>query len=625
MKKNIKKILSFALMLSLLVGMMAGFSVFAAEEETPAVEIVSKNVYYADTLKLMYAVRTDDADVVLNIYDENNNLLETITKHESQAVNGMDVEVFISSFGVPAQDIDTVFYAEAVLSDGTKSAKVRYSVLEYLYERLTVSADVSAEQKLMYNNLLAFADSADIVVNKTAADKSIANYAYVRVNNGTVDGAYSAAMLMAGTKLDALTTTLVPGTNMVLAWNVSVNDLENVPSADLVTSEAVADMTVEAGKAYILTATEIDSGVTFVDVTTSMNVGDYAAANEWKNETVYLNMDINALVTATASLDPTASYKNTGKYYTNGNNWRFYQNETATLTISAEGNNIVSVKVTYTVANTGVLTLNGTNVTSGTVVNVNASSVTFAVGSTGTNDDGTPVTNGNVRISAIEVVYQVPAHDCVYSEATCTAPAICSICGAVNGDKLPHSYDAGVANPEATCTTAGLMVYTCSCGDKYTEVIEALGHTVETGTCGRCGEEVGGANTPAENTESLNIYANQGTSGNKSLSWTQGDVTVSNEQASSSNAIVNTYTDHARLYAKSDFTVAVNGGAINKIVVTCTSSSYATALKNSCEAAGLTVSVNGSVVTITVLSVESITVSMTAQTRIKKVEVTYMK
>lgn len=625
MKKNIKKILSFALMLSLLVGMMAGFSVFAAEEETPAVEIVSKNVLYADTLKLMYAVRTADEDVVLNIYDANNDLLETIETYNVENVNGETLKTFTSSRGVPAQNIDTVFYAEAVLSDGTKSAKVRYSVLEYLYERLTTTGEKvpNAAQKAMYNNLLAFADSADIVMNKATAENSIANYAYVKVTNGTVDGTYASAMLMAGTKLDKVTTTLVPGNNMVLAWNVSVNDLENVPSADLVTNEAVADITVEAGKAYILTATEIESGVTFVDVTASVKVEDYAKANGWENDKPYLNMDINAIVTATASYDPEAQYKNTGKYYNSGTNWRFYQNETANLTITACDNNIVSVKVTYASEKTGILTLNGSNITSGTVVTVNAPSVTFGVGNT----DAT-VANGQVRITAIEVVYQVPAHDCAYSEATCTAPATCSICGAVNGDKLPHSYDAGVANPAATCTTAGRMVYTCSCGDTKIEVIDALGHTTDNGTCDRCKETIGGSSTPVENEATLNIFANTGKLDGKVITWTSGDVTVSNAQASSSTPIRTSDTDHYRLYQNSQFTISVTGGAIKEIVITASSGSYATVLVNSFTKAGFTATASGSTVTVTITAADVAIVdvpSMTAQSRIKTVKVTYMK
>ena len=618
MKKNIKKILSFALMLSLLVGMMAGFSVFAAEEETPAVEIVSKNVYYADTLKLMYAVRTDDADVVLNIYDENNNLLETITKHESQAVNGMDVEVFISSFGVPAQDIDTVFYAEAVLSDGTKSAKVRYSVLEYLYERLTVSANVSAEQKLMYNNLLAFADSADIVVNKTAADKSIANYAYVRVNNGTVDGAYSAAMLMAGTKLDKLATDYVVESGKVLVWEVNAYEIGKTPAETVLSEADVVEFAVEAGKVYELTPNSVESGEPII-TTVSTTVADYATANGWNDSTKYttITLDNNVTITATGS-------SNTGKYYNSGKDWRIYQTESPTVKISVPADKkIVTVNITYNYSNSGVLTLNGSNIKSNTVLDVNASSIVFGVGNTGT------ATNGQVRITAIEVVYtDVPAHDCVYSDATCTTPKICTVCGATDGEALGHSYDDGVETTPATCTDTGVKTFTCHCGDTKTEDIEALGHTTDNGTCTRCDKTIGGSNTPVEDTVvSLNIFANKGVKVDKVINWTSGDVTVSNAQASSSTAIRTSDSDHYRVYKNSELTISANGGTIKKIVITCAGGDYATALKNSLNTTGVTATVSGSVVTIAVTdaNVDSIFFVATEQIRINKVEVTYTK
>lgn len=66
-----------------------------------------------------------------------------------------------------------------------------------------------------------------------------------------------------------------------------------------------------------------------------------------------------------------------------------------------------------------------------------------------------------------------------------------------------HSYTAKVTTP-ATCTTNGVKTYTCSCGDSYTEIIKATGHSwdegkitteptcttegVKTFTCKNCGE-----------------------------------------------------------------------------------------------------------------------------------------
>ena len=121
----------------------------------------------------------------------------------------------------------------------------------------------------------------------------------------------------------------------------------------------------------------------------------------WTNGTQHPEAALNQYITATTSGTAVGSYAlNTGKYYDTGAGWRIYQSEEGKLTITAaSGKTITSVKITYTVDKTGVLTLNGANVDSDAVVTVNANTITFGVGNTGT------ATNGQVRISAIEVVY----------------------------------------------------------------------------------------------------------------------------------------------------------------------------------------------------------------------------
>lgn len=127
-----------------------------------------------------------------------------------------------------------------------------------------------------------------------------------------------------------------------------------------------------------------------------MTISDIADANNWTNSTKYTSFTLNDVITATAT-----GGDNTGKYYTSGENWRIYQNESPSLTISAaEGYTILTVKVTYSINNTGILTYNGSNITTETEVTVNASSISFGVGNTGS------ATNGQVRVTAIEVVYQ---------------------------------------------------------------------------------------------------------------------------------------------------------------------------------------------------------------------------
>ena len=55
-----------------------------------------------------------------------------------------------------------------------------------------------------------------------------------------------------------------------------------------------------------------------------------------------------------------------------------------------------------------------------------------------------------------------------------------------------HSYDNGVQTKAPTCTTDGLMTYTCTkCGDNYTAVLSSTGHefTDNADTCGKCGAD----------------------------------------------------------------------------------------------------------------------------------------
>ena len=122
-----------------------------------------------------------------------------------------------------------------------------------------------------------------------------------------------------------------------------------------------------------------------------------------------------------------------------------------------------------------------------------------------------------------------------------------------------------------------------------------------------------------EVTETMNVYANKGTLSNKVITWTGTNFTFSNAQGSSSTAIRTSDSDHYRIYANSTITfTAKNGKMFKKIVITCTSSSYATAMKN---ALGSSASASGSTVTWTG-SAETVVGTPTAQTRINKIVAT---
>ena len=124
-------------------------------------------------------------------------------------------------------------------------------------------------------------------------------------------------------------------------------------------------------------------------------------------------------------------------------------------------------------------------------------------------------------------------------------------------------------------------------------------------------------------TETLEIKATAGVlaSDSGSISWTGTNFTCTNIKGSS--AIRTTDSDHFRVYANSSLKfTGLNEKKFTKLVVTCTSSSYATVLKNGTWSSGVSVSVSGSDVTITSTDLSEISVTVSAQTRINKVEAT---
>ena len=130
-------------------------------------------------------------------------------------------------------------------------------------------------------------------------------------------------------------------------------------------------------------------------ITVSNTIKDIAVANGWKNGAKYGEVNIDTIIKATA-----VGGSNTGKYYSSDQSWRLYQNENGKLTLSSTNGYLInSVKLTFTTKDNGVLKYSNTTMTSNATYDINASSVSFTVGSTSGN-------KGKVFITAIEVVYQ---------------------------------------------------------------------------------------------------------------------------------------------------------------------------------------------------------------------------
>ena len=128
-----------------------------------------------------------------------------------------------------------------------------------------------------------------------------------------------------------------------------------------------------------------------------ISMSDVASANGWKDATKYTSFSIDSEITISLSNTGT----NSGKYYTNGSNWRLYQTESPILTITST-HTIVSVTIEYTSDKNGCLVVDGNNITSGSPVQVNNTSIVYSVGNTGSE------TKGQARITKITIKY-IPA------------------------------------------------------------------------------------------------------------------------------------------------------------------------------------------------------------------------
>ena len=101
--------------------------------------------------------------------------------------------------------------------------------------------------------------------------------------------------------------------------------------------------------------------------------------------------------------------------------------------------------------------------------------------------------------------------------------------------------------------------------------------------------------------------------------WQENDITLTNDKASSTNAVAD-YAKPARFYQGSKITVSAPG-EIATIIFDCNSTSYATALKNSI---GSTATVSSDKVTVEVSGADSFDIAkLTAQVRMDAITVTY--
>lgn len=235
-EKMKNKIFAFLVCVALLISSVP--AVFASAEEATSPEIISQNIEYDGYFGLMYAVdaaTVKGGKVTVTVYDSEMTLLDSYTSTNTETItraNGEEVSVYVlTTAPVAAKDMADVYYAKATDGEGNEGALKRYSVGEYLYERLYLNGIINAEEgtkdynkKVFYENVLAMGASAQtVLVNDKKAEGEaletlVTDYKYVNVTGGTLSDGYTSGIFENGTTVTVRHLGTAPAGQRLIGW-----------------------------------------------------------------------------------------------------------------------------------------------------------------------------------------------------------------------------------------------------------------------------------------------------------------------------------------------------------------------------------------------------------------------
>lgn len=176
-------------------------------------EIVSKNLSYNSEVYVMFAVDAKGVsqDNVEMLFWSNkpsavtdtpkfvDSSYEVATRPDGTVI----FDCVFSSYGVAAKDFpDEIYCAAHVKNSDVYSEIARYSVLEYLFERLT-SEGINEVQSNMYNAAISYGECAQQLLNHSTALSPL-NMTYVAVEGGVLSDGFSSGVYAASDTLTVI-------------------------------------------------------------------------------------------------------------------------------------------------------------------------------------------------------------------------------------------------------------------------------------------------------------------------------------------------------------------------------------------------------------------------------------
>ena len=311
--------------------------------------------------------------------------------------------------------------------------------------------------------------SIKIVTSAGTEPPTPANPYKVTLEAGPGTCAESVTEASAGAGVTLPTPTLDCGDWEFVGWTTSSVTTKTTSKPEILltgTYSPSTDITLYA----VYKRTETTEGAGTTEVTKTVSISDYASAKSWINDNRYTTVNIDANITATASSDPAT---NTGKYYSNDNSWRFYQNEKGKLTITAnEGITLKSITLTFTNKDSGTISYNSNSCTSNTAISVSGQSATFTVGSSSGS-------KGKILITKISVTYESTSGGAsttyYHSTPECAAPCA-DVVTIRKGTSDNGSFKLDKTGEQSTCNgavTVTLSDIQPAAGYKFSEITQS--------------------------------------------------------------------------------------------------------------------------------------------------------
>lgn len=200
----------------------------------------------------------------------------------------------------------------------------------------------------------------------------------------------------------------------------------------------------------VYTRTEGGGGTT--NKTADVTIADYATANNWSNGERYTSITMDENITATGK-----DNGNNSKYYsTSPGTWRHYASDSGEITITTTSGTLESVTFTYT---GNKLTFDGSDVTSGTTVDVSGTSAVFSVSGS----------SSNTQVSAISVSYTISGGGTTYYWSSPVAAAVERPVITLADNPFYFSTTATI-----TCATEGSTIKYSFDGENWSDYTSAL-------------------------------------------------------------------------------------------------------------------------------------------------------